>query len=67
MFELGKTSNVDKKSFVLVVNEFWGCVGLIFEDWNWFGGVIVKTEMFSFQMKCCQNFVKTHVLVLAID
>ena len=25
---LGKTLNVDKKIFVLVVNEFWGCVGL---------------------------------------
>ena len=30
VFELGKTPNVDKKSFVLVVNEFWGFVGLSF-------------------------------------
>ena len=35
MFELGKTPNVDKKSFVLVVNEFWGCVGLSFEEYCW--------------------------------
>ena len=33
---------------------------------DWFGGVIVKREMFGFQRKCCQNFVKTHVLFLAI-
>ena len=32
-----------------------------------FGGVVVKREMFGFQRKCCQNFVKTSVLVLAID
>ena len=36
MFELGKTLNVDKKSFVLVGNEFWGCVGLIFKEYCWF-------------------------------
>ena len=35
MFELGKTPNVDKKSFVLVVNEFWGYVGLNFEEYCW--------------------------------
>ena len=35
VFELGKTINVDKKSFVLVVNEFWGCVGLSFEGFCW--------------------------------
>ena len=59
---------------VLVVNEFWGCVGLIFEEyfwlelvWIWFGGVIVKRKIFGFKRKCCQNFVKTHVLVLAVD
>ena len=32
----------------------------------WFGGVFVKREMFGFQRKFCQNFVKTHVLVLDI-
>ena len=26
---------MDKKSFVLVVNEFWGCVGLSFEEYCW--------------------------------
>ena len=35
MFELGKTLNVDKKSFVLAINEFWGCVGLSFEEYCW--------------------------------
>ena len=35
VFELEKTPNVDKKSFVLVVNEFWGCVGLSFEYYCW--------------------------------
>ena len=35
MFELEKTLNVDKKSFVLVVNEFWGFVGLSFEEYCW--------------------------------
>ena len=34
---------------------------------DWFGGVFVKKENVGFQRKCCQNFVKTHVLVLSID
>ena len=34
---------------------------------DWFGGVIVKREMFGFQRKCGQNFVKIPVLVLDID
>ena len=54
---------MDKMSFVLVVNEFWGCVGLIFEEYcwlDWFCVMFVKG-------KCCQNFIKTLVLVLAID
>ena len=68
---------MDKKSFVLVVNDFWGCVGLSFEEYcwlvlvwiglDWFGGVVVKREMFGFQRKCCQTFVKTPVFVMAID
>ena len=33
MFELGKTPNVDKKSFVLVVNEFWDCVEVVLYCW----------------------------------
>ena len=37
------------------------CIGL-----DWFGGVFVKREMFGFQRKCCQKFIKTPVLVLAI-
>ena len=62
MFELGKTPNVDKKSFVLVVNEFWGCVGLIFEEYCWL--VLVwrsdckkRNVWFSKEMlsKFCQN------------
>ena len=38
MFELGKTPNVNKKSFVLVVNEFWDCVEVVFfiVGWYWF-------------------------------
>ena len=35
MFELGKTPNVYKKGFALVVNEFWGYVGLSFEEYCW--------------------------------
>ena len=34
---------------------------------DWFGGVFVKREMFGFQRKCCQKFIKTHVLVLTMD
>ena len=33
VFELGKTLNVDKKSFVLVVNEFWDCVEVVLYCW----------------------------------
>ena len=47
-----------------------GCVLKSIVGWHWFGlfgGVIVKREMFGFQRKCCKNFVKTLVLVLAID
>ena len=33
MFELGKTPNVDNKSFVLVVNEFWDCVEVVLYCW----------------------------------
>ena len=61
MFELGKTPNVDKKSFVLVVNEFWGCVGLIFEEYcwlNWFCVMFVKGKCWVFKetlSKFCRN------------
>ena len=34
---------------------------------DWFGGVFVKSKLFGFQIKCCQKFVKTSVLVLTID
>ena len=63
---LGKTPNVDKKSFVLVVNEFWGCVGLIFEEYCWFDWfyiMFVKGKCWVFK----GNAVKTPVLVLTID
>ena len=37
----------------------------------WFGlvwrSVCKKEKILGFQRKCCQNFVKTPVLVLAID
>ena len=61
MFELGKTPNVDKKSFVLVVNEFWGCVGLIFEEYCWldlFCVMFVKGKCWVFKgilSNFCQN------------
>ena len=61
---------MDKKSFVLVVKEFWGCFGLSFEEYILVGLVlcnVCKREMLGFQRKCCQNFVKTLVLLLAID
>ena len=38
VFELGKTPNVDKKSLVLVVNEFWDCVEVVL--YCWFGLVL---------------------------
>ena len=33
MFELEKTPNVDKNSFVLVVNEFLDCVEVVLYCW----------------------------------
>ena len=49
---LGKTPNVDKKSFVLVVNEFWGYVGLSFEEYcwlDWVGVMFVKGKCWVFK------------------
>ena len=41
MFELGKTPNVDKKSFVLVVNEFWIVLKFFcIIGWDWVGLVL---------------------------
>ena len=49
MFELGKTPNVDKKSFVLVVNEFWDCVEVVcIVCLDWFCVVFVKKENVEF-------------------
>ena len=42
-----------------VVLYFW--LGLV---WR---GVCKKVKMLGFPRKLCQNFIKTHVLVLAID
>ena len=47
MFELGKTPNVDKKSFVLVVNEFWDCVGLSFEEYCWLVLVWIGSRIYK--------------------
>ena len=66
MFELGKTPNVDKKSFVLVVNEFWDCVevvlyywlGLVWIGWDWFCVVFVKRENVEFSKKMLSKFCK---------
>ena len=47
-----------------------GCKWVLVLVWiglDWFGGVFVKREMFSFHRKCCQKFVKTPILVLDID
>ena len=52
MFELGKTPNVDKTSFSLVVNEFWDCVGLSFEEYcwlDWFCVMLVKGKCWVFK------------------
>ena len=70
MFELGKTPNVDKKSFVLVVNEFWSCVGLSFEEYcwlDWFCVMFVKGKCWVFKGTVVKIFVKTLVLIMAID
>ena len=43
---------------------------LSFEEYCWldlFCVMFVKGKMFGFQRKCCQNFVKTPVLVLTIN
>ena len=61
---------MDKQSFVLVVNEFSGLCWVEFLRVLLVGLVlcnVCKREMLGFQRKCCQNFVKTPVLVLAID
>ena len=42
---------MDKKSFVLVVNEFLGCVGLSFEEYcwlDWFCVMFVKGKCWVF-------------------
>ena len=60
---------MDKKSFILVVNEFWGFFGLSFEEYcwlDWFCVMFVKGKCLVFKRNC-QNFVKTPVFVLAID
>ena len=61
---------MDKKSFVFVVNEFWGCVGLSFEEYCWLdwfcvmfvkGKCWVSSEMLS---KFCQNPCSCFVYIL---
>ena len=62
MFELGKTPNVDKKSFVLVVNEFWDCVEVVLYCWLglvWIGFVhvvFVKRENVEFSKEMLSKF-----------
>ena len=52
---------MDKKSFVLVVNEFWGCVGLSFEEYcwlDWFCVMFVKGKCWVFKgnvVNFCQD------------
>ena len=62
-FELGKTPNVDKKSFVLVVNEFWDCVEVFFVllvgiGLDWFCVVFVKRENVEFSKEMLSKFCK---------
>ena len=59
MFELGKTPNVDKKSFVLVVNEF-GIVLRLFciVGWDWFCVMFVKKENVEFSKEMLSKFCK---------
>ena len=67
MFELGKTPNVDNKSFVLVVNEFWDCVEVVLYCWlglfwiglDWFCIVFVKRENVKFSKEMLSKFCKT--------
>ena len=33
---------------------------------DWFSGMFVKRKMFGFQRSCCQKFLKTLVLLLAL-
>ena len=59
MFELGKTPNVDKKNFVLVLNEFWDCVRLFcIVGWDWFCVVFVKRENVEFSKEMLSKFCK---------
>ena len=54
---------MDKKSFVLIVNEFWGCVGLSFEEYcwlDWFCVMFVKGKCWVFK----GNAVKVGVRIL---
>ena len=42
---------------------------VVLHCFDWFGLVlrnVVKSRMLDFQRKCCQKFIKTLVLVLAI-
>ena len=64
MFELGKTPNVDKKSFVLVVNEFWDCVEVVLYCWlEWFCVVFVKRENVEFSKEMLSKFCKKPVFL----
>ena len=50
---------MDKKSFILVVNEFWGCVGLSFEEYcwlDWFCVMFVKRENVGFSKEILSKF-----------
>ena len=63
VFELGKTPNVDKKSFVLVVNEFWACVEVVFLllagiSLDWICIVFVKRENVEFLKEMLSKFCK---------
>ena len=50
---------MDKKSIVLVVNEFWGCIGLSFEEYcwlYWFCVMFVKGKNVGFSKEMLSKF-----------
>ena len=58
---------MDKKSFVLDVNEFWGCVGLSFEEdyWlDWFCVMFVKGKCWVFKGNAIKILSKPLLLFL---
>ena len=62
MFGLVKTPHSDKKCFLLVINQFWGCMGLDFEVFCWL--VLV---CFWIERKVSASQAKTRVFVFFLQ